>query len=286
MTEVRNDELVATLGRDLVELTARLPSPVVSARRITGLPIQGLSRATFKLRAADGTTYKGRRLDTPADALRVYRLARRLDPSGFPRPIARRGVAVLEPWTRGRPARNDKSLDLVRRCGALMGTVHSIPLEAADEAARWAPRRRLADVGQRLGQLRDSRLLSQRSAAHILEIARASVPQRARFGVVHRDLFPRNVVVDRSGGPWVIDNGNIGLGAHAFDLARTEYLWPMDAEQRKAFVDGYADTGPALEQPSPFWTIDVLSEVAVFRMVHGARGVSRPVGCLKQIGAA
>jgi len=271
------------LGSDLVALLAELPSPVVQVKPITGLAARSLHRATFRIRLADGTVLKGRRLDAAADAQRVYELARLLDADAFPRPVAIRGAALLEPWIDGRVVRDDEEPQLLRRCGALLGSVHAIEHDLDGEARRWTPEHRLAEALARLETLRLGGHLSRRRSVQLAAIAQATVPIRASTGLVHRDLWPRNVVVDRDGLPWIIDNGNVGLGAHAFDLARTEYLWPMSHGQREAFLCGYDSTAPAREPTGTFWLIDVLTEAAVFRIGAGARGVSRPLARLGEI---
>src|SRR5262245_37536997 len=99
---------VGDLGPDLAELVAELPSPIVGIKPITGLAAPTLRRATFHIRLADGTFLKGRRMETATDAARVYELGQLLDANGFPRPLAVRGNALLEPWIDGRTPRGDE----------------------------------------------------------------------------------------------------------------------------------------------------------------------------------
>jgi fructosamine-3-kinase len=122
-------------------------------------------------------------------------------------------------------------------------------------------------------------------AARLRNVAADSVPGSSSVGIVHRDLWPRNVVIDKHGTPWIVDNGNVAYGAHEFDLARTDYLWPMDAAARESFRTGYSETGPTLSPDSAFWKIDVLTEVALFRATHRVRGLARPMGRLRLLAA-
>ena len=276
------------LGPDLSALVAELPARVIAIRHITGLPVRGLSRATFRLTCADGTIYKGRRMDSETDARRVFELTRTLDADGIPRPLAHHRAALVEPWIKGRAVRRDESVHVFRRVGSVLGSIHAIEHDLGSESARWTPMSRLSAIERRLGELVDLRVVPGRTARRLEEIAARTAPPSFATGIIHRDVWPRNVVIARDGTAWIIDSGNVSVGAHAFDRARTEYLWPMEPAQRAAFEAGYAATartGDTLQDTatSTFWSIDVLSEVALFRRVHGARGIARPVTLLQRL---
>lgn len=275
------------LGADLAKLVRTLPSKVVGARPITGLRAPRLSRATFQLRLADGTLIKARRMETAEDAERVEGLAARLDGRTFTQPFARHGVALLEPWIKGAELRGESAdAPLMRACGAALGAVHAVRAELATETRRWIPSVRLANLEQRLTQLVTLRALSGRTAQRLAGLAREEVPERVATGIVHRDMWPRNIILDGSGRVRVVDVGSIGYGARAFDLARTAYLWPMTAAQTMAFREGYeGKTGPA-DEVSIFWAIDVLTDVALFRRLSGASGASRPLDRLRALAAS
>ena len=132
-------DLRMLLGADLAKLAESLSSPVVDVRQVTGLPARSLRRATFRLRCADGSLVKGRRMERVQDAGRVFALARHLDPDGFPRPFARRGRALLEPWIPGHILGAGESDQVLHRCGALLGSVHSVRIELGAEGERWLP---------------------------------------------------------------------------------------------------------------------------------------------------
>jgi hypothetical protein len=57
----------------------------------------------------------------------------------------------------------------------------------------------------------------------------------------------------------------------------------MSAALTDAFRAGYADVRGHAPEPSEFWTIDVLSDVALFRLLNGIRGVSRPIRMLREL---
>jgi Phosphotransferase enzyme family len=272
------------MGADLAALVDAWPSRLVGSRRVTGLPAKRLNRATFRLTFADGTRLKGRRLDSAADAERIERLTVALDGRRFSQPIARRGTALLEPWIEG-VTLDRLPLDprLSGECGALLGAVHSVSAELDGEATRWQPAARLTNVHWRLARLAAEGLISRRACIALNRRASETLPDRPSTGLVHRDLWPRNVVVDAAGVAHVVDNGSISLGAHEFDLARTSYLWPMNRAAAKAFRTGYADAAGRQPEPADFWTIDVLSDVALFRRLNGIRGVARPTGMLREM---
>ncbi len=282
-----DEEAARRLGEDLAALTREVGAQLLGATRITGLRARALERQTFRLRFAGGLVLKGRRMDRVEDAERAFRLGLLLDERGFPRPIAQRGLALLEPWIAGtRIDLAGPSHAALHECGRLLGTVHALAVDVAGEGRRWQPEVRLRDVEARLDQLCHLDLLSARATTRLIGLARASVPDEAVVGVVHRDFSPPNVVVDAGGRPHVIDNASISIGAHAFDQSRTAYLWPMENGPRAAFDGGYSESAPRPRTDSPFWTIDVLSEVALFRRLGGARGVSKPVSQLRRLAAA
>ncbi|HYI21692.1 MAG TPA: aminoglycoside phosphotransferase family protein [Candidatus Limnocylindrales bacterium] len=282
-----DEEVTTRLGDDLAALALDVGARLLGATRITGLRARALERQTFKLRYSGGLRLKGRRMDRVEDAERAFRLGALLDEGGFSRPIAQRGVALLEPWIAGTRIDLAGPTDAaLRECGRLLGTVHALAVDVDGDARRWQPQVRLRDIEARLDQLRRLGLLSVRASMRLVGVARESAPDVAVVGVVHRDLWPRNVVVDAAGRPHVIDNASISIGAHAFDRARTSYLWPMATRQRAAFDAGYGESAPQPPADSPFWMIDVLSDVALFRRLAGARGVSKPISQLRLLAGA
>ncbi len=280
------ERLDQSLGPDLATLVASHPARLVGARMITGLRAKLLDRQTFRLRFAGGLVLKGRRLDREEDARRIDELTRRLDGRWFTPPIARHGAALLEPWVNGVTLdRHGPTPTLLRECGQALGSVHAVQEDLEGHVQGWQPDGRLANVVLRLERLATQGALSARMSRRLAGIARAELPGSAATGIVHRDLMPRNVIIDASGAPRVVDNGSINLGAHDFDLARTAYLWPMAGEHEDEFRAGYADSAGRSPVPSRFWMIDVLADVALFRLLSGARGVSRPIRLLREMAA-
>ncbi len=280
-------DVAQALGPDLARLISGVDVRFVAATRITGLRAAARDRATFRLRFAGGLVLKGRRMDSVADAERAYSLGSMLDGRSFTRPMARHRTALLEPWVTG--TRLDPEVatdDTLRACGRLLGSVHALDVDVNGEAQRWHSVARLANVEQRLAHLRELTLLPRGVESCLRDRARETCPSNVVVGMVHRDLWPRNVVVDAQRRPHVVDNASIAIGAHAFDWARTAYLWPMTGAQRDAFRAGYLAAAPRAADESVFWMIDVLSDAALFRRLAGARGVSRPVARLRAIAEA
>jgi thiamine kinase-like enzyme len=78
----------------------------------------------------------------------------------------------------------------------------------------------------------------------VFDLATAHAPAGdTAAGVIHRDLCPENMVRQPSGALCVIDVESAGIGARAYDLARTWYRWPMTPEHRAALFTAYADHG-------------------------------------------
>lgn len=276
----------ALLGPDLMVLVGRVPARLARATAITGLRARALQRATFRLGFSDGTCLKGRRMDSAEDAARVESLATHLDGASFARPLMRHRTALLEPWvvgTRLDQAAPDEAM--LRSCGALLGSVHSAQVDLNGETRRWTPDIRLRNVIGRLDQLSSLGRLRQRDNERLARLVEARVPKAASTGLIHRDLWPRNIVVDADRHPHVIDNGSLALGAHEFDLCRTAYLWPMSESHAAAFDDGYRAAAGIKVERSVFWTVDVLAEVALFRLLAGARGAGRPLARLRALAA-
>jgi aminoglycoside phosphotransferase (APT) family kinase protein len=125
-------------------------------------------------------------------------------------------------------------------------------------------------------------------ASRALHIAAVHAPSSEHPGLVHGDLCPENIVVDTDGNLRVIDTDSITLRAKEYDLARVWYRWPMTADQRAAFDEGYAQSEVLASYREHFlhWTILVLIGAAQFRLRHRLPGVSAPVHRLRDLLAA
>jgi Ser/Thr protein kinase RdoA (MazF antagonist) len=255
------------LGRDLSALVRARPVPLAACTRIS---LHGAGRGrrdTFRLDFADGTTLKGRCLPSAADTRRVAAIVKRLDPTRFPAVIARRGRALLEAWVPGDALdRLPVGAPHLRWAGETLGRLHRLPLSRRPNAARWLKGRRAA-VARDLRALVRSGALHADDARRLRETALAAAPAGAELTVVHRDLCPENIVVDRHGRLHAVDNAGARIGAADEDLARTCYRWPLGPAQRALFLDAYRpfrDPGPFLAH-LPFWMIAALAHAAWVR---------------------
>lgn len=259
------------LGTDLSALIETLGTRVVESLPITGLRSRTFTRATFRLTLADGRVLKARRLDSPADADRIRTVVARLGRPELPRIVAHRGAALLEEWIVGEPAGQSRAdLAFIERCGGVLGTIHTTPLETPQvhPETRPEPAAHYDRVECAIAELLRLGVLSAGVAAALRTVAREHLPTEIAFGFVHRDFCGVNIVRGPGGAPFVIDSGSVGVDAIEFDLARTWYRWPLRSTQRRAFDAGYRahrHRAGGTEQ-FPFWAVVVLSEATLFRI--------------------
>jgi hypothetical protein len=283
-------EAPARVGPDLWALAAGLGAAVVETCILTSLPSPVMAHASFRLRLADGRTVKGRRVETPDQAGRIAELLARLDRRHFSRVLAREGIALLEKWWVGTPLDTAAAGPAVfRRCGRILGRVHTVPPPGAPAGAAPSAAQRLAVTERQLARLRDLGALAPAAARRALRQLRDHVPDRVVVGVVHRDFCAENIVLTHAGGIRVIDNETIAVDACELDLARTWYRWPMTRTERAAFLAGYGERRPAaaFRRHFPFWAIAALVDAALFRVeartTAAAVPVRRLVGLLDQL---
>jgi Ser/Thr protein kinase RdoA (MazF antagonist) len=225
------------------------------------------ARETFRLRFADGTTLKGRRLASADVARRVEAIVARLDPRRFTRVVARHGAALLEEWIDGEPLdRRPPDASHLAWAGATLGTVHAAPPPDLPGESVAADERLAAD----LARLVDAGALAEADAARLRTRAGAA-PPAADVTIVHRDLCPENIVVARDGRLVAVDNAAARVGWADEDLARTFYRWPLEAGEGDAFLAAYAahrDPAAFLAHRA-FWMVTALAHAACVRTNRG-----------------
>ena len=99
------------------------------------------------------------------------------------------------------------------------------------------------------------------------------------------EKFPGKLLLDQGGNLSVIDMELLDINAFAYDLARTTYLWPMERQMRKRYLEVYTRTCAADEflNHFSFWIIFVLSGSAVFRAQTNQKSLEVPIKALKEI---
>jgi aminoglycoside phosphotransferase len=272
------------LGEDLWTLVEAIDAPLVNVTCVSSLPSLVSQRGAFRIGLADGRVLKGRRVESTTDAERIEELSRLLDHRNFPRVLARRGCALLTEWIEGRPlAASDCHSDLFRRCGALQGALHSIPiapLPARRHSQDWQAR-----LDEKIAVLVRHNALGRRDGKDALELAIANAPDFFAVGLSHGDFCLENMVVTPPDHVYVVDNESLLIGAYDHDLARTWYRWPMHPSEREAYFMGYEEYRSAVTFGAHFlhWAVLALVESALFRVRYETRGVRVPIRRLKAL---
>ena len=265
-------------------LVETLDAPLVSVTCVSSLPSLRSQRGAFRLGLADGSVLKGRRVESTTVAERIEALSRLLDRSHFPRVLARRGCALLMEWIEGRPlAASDCHPDLFRRCGALQGALHSLPIApkpTGQHSPDWPAR-----LGEMIEVLVQHNALGRRDGKEALELAIADAPDVFAVGLSHGDFCLENMIVRPPGHVYVVDNESLTIGAYDHDLARTWYRWPMHSSERKAYFMGYEKHRSAATFGTHFlhWAVVALLDSALFRVRNETRGVRVPIRRLKTL---
>ena len=197
-----------------------LDLPLTAATLISQLPPIRTGRASFCLQLAGGRLLKGLRCELPHDAARVETLLRLLPAQCFPRPLARRGKALLLDWMPGVALGNDDcTTTLLRGCGRLQAAIHRLPI----------PERAPVPLGRRssaweiwldehLRQLVAADAVAAEEAVSLLRVAERSVPASTHLAICHGDFCAENIVRDAEGRFYVADNETLAVDA-------CEYVW-------------------------------------------------------------
>ncbi len=280
-------EIENQLGKDLWTLIEGLNSPLVEASALTSLPSLRHHRASYRLRFADGRILKGRRFETDGQAGKVEFLFQFLDPRYFPKVLARCRGALLIEWVEGAPLTPVQCQpELLRRCGALQGMLHSKPLP--DEAYTWyqpAAHDWQSSLERSIHDVVAYEFLTKEEGKRLFDLAVAYAPGTAEMGIGHGDFCAENIVSRAPGSFSVVDNETLSIYACDHDLARTWYRWPMSQAQREAYYDGYnqyRSSADFIRDPL-YWVIIVLADSAAFRIRAGTRDVLIPIRQLRTL---
>ena len=270
-----------TAGTDLEALVAAQPAPLVGAVPVSPLVAPGASPRAFRLHFADGRTMKGRTLANAAVAATMAGILAELDRESFARVLARRGRALLEEWVDGELVDDERLTDReLRSCGRVLGQLH-----AARPARAGSPGQSQERLFSRLDELVDRGVIGRGPARHAAALARRFAPARGSQGLCHGDFCGENIVMRTDGSPCVVDNETVGVDLHEYDLARTWYRWPIDAERWREFVAGYAerrDPRPFLNH-LPYWVVRVLVDATHYRLRFGEQAAQAPLRRLSDL---
>ena len=277
----------AELGEDLVALALHRSADLVGVERLTRSAAPRRRAAAYRLRFADNRSLKGRRLRSPATARRVEEILRRLGHPAFPKPMQRKGCALLLEWIEGATLEHGRaSLEHVRACGALHAWLHRFPWEATPALSPhtilsahrvWA--------GRHLASCAKAGLVDDGEAETLAQLLETHRPLDCESGLVHGDLCGENLLVDRSGQLRVVDNEALSLGAYDADLARTWYRWPLSPSGREAYLRAYARhrSPDAFLTHFPYWAICALLGSLSHRRGAPAAVVAVPLDRLRNL---
>jgi hypothetical protein len=286
MSEANSAERAELLGTDLCALLRTLGAPVTGLAPITALPSPVRGRAAFRIELADGRRLKGRRLKSAERAEVVHRLRGAIG-GGFAPILARRGDAMLLEWVEGESLDSLAPLPpaLLRRCGAMLGALHRLRVDAPPGVEPRGPRELLTKLERDAEELVVARRLEPELAARAREAAAAERPAEATRGVIHKDFCAENLVRARSGEIVCVDDATLSFGPHALDLARTWWRWPMTPAERAHFSAGYREQ-QSLEpfaRHFRFWVVCVLVAAAATRLRSRAPGSREAIDALRRL---
>lgn len=280
--KVLNDQL----GDDLAALVRHIGPALVDAEPLTGVGYPGYEPSAFRLRFADGRILKGQHCASAQRAALVQEIAQHAHRI-LPAVVARSGAVLLTEWIDGQCLDSAAWLpDLLARCGAVQGILHSIPLAPEHHRShRGVLEHCCTRLHRHLGTLVDAGILQTDEAPVILDLAMRGLPSRCTVGYVHGDFCHENLVVQPSGDIGVIDHETLDVNAHDFDLGRTWYRWPLQMAQRQAYLDGYRQhrCTDDFVQHFPFWAISGVVAGAAFRLRKKPDAASVPVGRLRAL---
>lgn len=266
-----NDSVRRARGEaEFVELVGRLGSPVIDMVAMTQLHIRERPRGCFRLRLGDGRVLKYRRMPTAERAEMVERLINLLDSPHLPRVLDRCGKGLLIEFVNARPLRRDDlDSEFLMEAASLHGRIHQMDVSGLlSEAPSLDAERRASQVQSHIGRLVARDALTSREGGDLWGLASSQAPRAIDRGLTHNDFCPHNMLLAPGGRLLVVDNETLGLGAPAFDLARTWYLWPMKPAERAVYWNSYARHRDPSDFASSFlfWVIDAMVRSALFRL--------------------
>jgi len=247
---------------------------VRQAENIGTLAGEHLVKRCYLLHLSDATKVKLRRLRSADRAREVESLLATAAHPSFPKPLARQGPLLLEPWIEGSPV-DARSPDIAARCGSLLGEFHArTPLEDRFGHPVGLAKEQMEYLVQAGDRLLASEEISGKAHQVLVTTAQRLQPTEAAQGIIHGDLAPENIVIDESGRLVVIDNDQVLSHPFDYDLARAWIRWPMTGVMKMRFLDAYRRH----RDPTPFqisvhfWLLCALTRAAAFRVENAVVG--------------
>ncbi len=285
---VNAQDLQFIVGDDLSELVAaNASSPVVSIERVSSLGSASWPRAAYRFLAADGSSLKGCRLESSRAAQRAVERCRHLPDGSFPPVLAHYNAAILFPWIEGTVLSLPVAPAYLGEIGGIQRSVHAVdvPADWPESAGMYPGLNSRDEFRSKVAWLTSTGELDADEGQRVVHIAEAHIPLARPVRLVHGDICPENVVLDRHGRPHVVDNDGVDFHAPEFDLARTWYRWPMTREERTVFEDGYGDAAVIASYREHFmhWALVVLVGVIEFRARFQLGGASTAARRLREL---
>jgi Ser/Thr protein kinase RdoA (MazF antagonist) len=180
---------------------------------------------------------------------------------GHARVLAARGESILLDWIEGPTLASLPAIpaDLIRRCGAMLGSLHAIDPSPAGVSG-W-------DVSAIAARIEQTAMRLRRSDAAPAELLRRAVgaaerarPRSSSVGLVHQDFCGENLVLSGGRHPISIDDARL-MVAPTISISRGPwYRWPMTRAERRQFASGYTERRPleSLLAHFDFWAVAAL----------------------------
>jgi len=274
------------VGDDIVSLLKTLGVTPIAAEPITTLPSRVLYRATFRIILADGRIVKARRMKRVQEVQRFTRVLRAASHDRLPFILASSGKVVVEEWVEGTPLFKLRlSPRRLEQAADLLGSLHATKSLEGRSLLRSRStgiiRRR---VERQLKSVEHRGAISSAERKQLVAVLDAFAPERAVVGLTHNDLCAENLVEDRSGRLYAIDNERMKLDFLEFDLARTWYRWAMPDHDWNRFLRRYESWSPlSISHSTPFWRIAAVAKSADIRTSHRTRDSEVPLRKLREI---
>lgn len=251
-------------------------SKVLIIKSISSIDTDVLNKNVYKIIFEDHTLIKGRTYTNEFHAKKVYELSNYLKDLNVSKPLAILGKSMLLEWIKGySPRPGELNLNQVGACGKLMAHIHLTPLPKItknkykhlalnDNGDNDDMNRFIFDQIELLNSLN---MLTKPEGDKLKEIILDNYIGDIKLTLVCGDLCRENLVINKYNDLFLVDTENLTIDTIEYDLARSLYRWPMNKNERTAFINGYMSATGYFEFNDSFiyWMIRVLVKSAVFR---------------------